>query len=278
MTWRRIAWVCGVLAAGSAAAAECGTPLVRVQSGDPRDLRHACEAVRRVLALLGDGHGLVLRARVEIRFLPVVEIDLRQGPVRVFGRYDPDARRADVASFGSPWLRAPRRATFGLAVDEDLHTGIIAHELAHALTRDNYRVAVPGVASDEYLAYAVQIATLRPDTLARVLAANPGVDFASLDDVTEMRHAVHPHRFGVGAYRHFAREGHGYMVEEVLSGRFLTFMPAMHTDGPEPLNEEGAPLPAPLPLRPIRTGIRPSSTSRTPPGAACARSGTRPAT
>jgi hypothetical protein len=118
----------------------------------------------------------------------------------VFCRNGPDARGAHVASFGSPWLRA----SFGLPVDEDLHTGILADAFAHALTRDNHRVAVPGVPSDECLASVVQIATLRPHTPSRVLAASLVEDVASLDDVTEMRHAVHPLRFGVGACRRFA--------------------------------------------------------------------------
>lgn len=150
----------------------------------------------------------------------------------MFGRYDHAARRAYVANFRYAWLRDPRRRSFGLPVDEELHIGISAHEQVHALTRDNYPAAVPHVTSDNDLACAVQTAALRPNRRARVLAAKPGADFASLDDILEMGHAVRPRRFGVGAERHIAREGHSTMVVEVLSGRFLTFMPEMHPDGP----------------------------------------------
>jgi hypothetical protein len=209
----------------SGARADCGTPLLRVDHSDPADLEHACEAWRRVSGFLVDRHGLRVAAPFDIVFTERVELDLGTERLRVLGHFDRQARVARVTSMSASWLGEPDRLMFRLPVDAELHTSVIAHELAHAVVLDNVRVAVPARTSGEYLAYVVQLMTMAPVTRARVLAEYEEGDFASLDDITEIRHLMRPHEFGVRAYRHFVREGHGYMLDLILSGGLQTDLP-----------------------------------------------------
>jgi hypothetical protein len=201
--------------------ADCGNPLLRVHYGHAIDLRHACEALRRVSAFLLADHGLRMATPIDITFVERAEIAFGTEHIRVLGLHDRTTRAILITTMTSDWLRQPDRLMFRLPVDEELHVSLIVHELVHALLKDNYRIAAPGFASDEYLAYAVQLATMEEGTRRRVLAAYEGADFASLDEINDIIHLANPHEFGVRAYRHFARDGHAYMVEMILSGRFL---------------------------------------------------------
>ncbi len=205
----------------------CGTSHLRIHYFHPVDRDHACEAWRRVSAFLLDGHGLRVTAPVELIFAERVELDFGPQRFRVLGHYDRMARIVRVTSMTADWLREPDRLMFRLPINEEMHTSVVAHELAHAVLLDNFRVAHPGRACGEYLAYVVQLATMEPGMRERVLAQYEEGDFASLDNITEICHLMRPHEFGVRAYRHFAREGHGYMLELILSGGLQTDLPPM---------------------------------------------------
>ncbi|WP_207538937.1 DUF6639 family protein [Sabulicella rubraurantiaca] len=207
--------------------ADCGTPLLLVRYTHPPDLDHACEAWSRVSAFLLGEHRLRLDAPVELVFSERVELGPETDRLRVLGHFERATRIVQITSIAASWLREPGRLMFRLPMDEELHVSLVAHELAHAILFDNFRVAEPGRACGEYLAYVVQIATMAPHARVQVLAQYPERDFATLDDITEIFHVFFPHEFGVRSYRHFVREGHAYMMELILSGGLQTDLPPM---------------------------------------------------
>lgn len=198
----------------------CGTHLLRVEHEHAVDLAHACTAWQRLARFLLDGHGLRLAAPVAIVFAERVEIDLGPEKLRVLGLNDRAARTIRVTSMTAAWLRDPDRLMFRQRVDEELHVSLIVHELAHAVLKDNYRIPVPSLVCDEYVAYVTQFATMDPATRARVVAGYPPGDFASPEEITQVCLMMAPHEFGVRAWRHYERIGHRDMIEAILTGRF----------------------------------------------------------
>jgi hypothetical protein len=201
------------------APAACGTPLLLVRHAHPVDLAHACEGWRRLAGFLLERHGLRVAAPIELRFAERVEVEFGPQRLRVLGYHDRAARLVHVTSMAAAWLREPDRLMFGQPVDEELHTSLVVHELTHAVLKDNYRIAAPGLACDEYLAAVVQFATMQPAMRGRILAAYPPGDFATTAEINDACFLLAPHDFGVRSWRHFAREGHGGMIEAILSGR-----------------------------------------------------------
>ena len=205
----------------------CGTPHLQVRYAHQADLDRACEAWRRVAGFLLEGLALRVAAPITLSFDERVDLAFGAERIRVLGYHDRTTRSIRITSAAAEWLKEPDRLMFRQPVDAELHTSLIAHELAHAVLLDNFRVPQPGRACGEYLAYVVQLSTMEAGARERVLAGYDPGDFDSVDQITEIYHLMRPHEFGVRAYRHFAREGHAYMVELILSGRLHTDLPPM---------------------------------------------------
>jgi hypothetical protein len=174
-----------------------------------------------VARFLLEGHGLRVAAPIAVAFAERVEIDLGPETLRVLGFSDRATRTIHVTSMAAAWLSDPDRLMFRLPVDEELHTSLIAHELAHAILKDNYHTGVaPSLVCDEYVAYVTQFATMDPAMRARVLAGYPPGDFASAEEITQVCLMMTPHEFGVRAWRHYERIGHRDMIGAILTGRF----------------------------------------------------------
>lgn len=203
----------------------CPDAPLRVSYTHAADLRRACDAWRRVADFLVVERGLRVAAPIDLVFVDRVELDLGPEKLRVLGHYDRTRRLARITSSSAGWLREPDRLMFGLPVDGELHTSLIVHELSHAVLLDNYRVAVPGRVCGEYVAYVVQLATMQQATREQVLSAYGPGDFGTLEEITEVCHLLNPHEFGVRAWRHFAREGHAYILDLILSGRVGVDLP-----------------------------------------------------
>jgi hypothetical protein len=203
----------------SAREGRCADAPLRVTFGVEAELAHACEAWRRVSAFLIEGNGLQVAAPIELVFTERVAVAFGAEELRVLGAYDRERRVARITSVSAAWLRASDRLMFGLPVETELYTSLIAHELAHAVLLDNMRLAVPGRVGPEYMAYVVQIETMAPPTRDRVLARYPDADFVSVTQITEAFHLMAPHAFGVSAWRHFRRDGHAYVLDMILTGR-----------------------------------------------------------
>lgn len=84
------------------------------------------------------------------------------------------------------------------------------------MVRDNVRVAVPGRACGE-----------APATRTQARAAYSPTDVDGPARITEVCHMLNPHAFGVRARRHFIREGHRTMPEQILSGQVGIDLPPL---------------------------------------------------
>ncbi len=203
----------------------CGDPLLRVAGFNETDFTHACEAFSRVKAYLLDEHKLRLREPVLIIFADRATADFGQHSYRVLGVNDREARQIRMTSFSSAWLHDEERLIYNMPISKEMHISLLAHELAHSILADNYQTNSRGFASEEYLAYSVQFATMNATLRDEILLLNPMEPFASTDDITDLYLMFNPHEFALRAYLHFLREGAARMLSQVLSGEFVTFLP-----------------------------------------------------
>jgi hypothetical protein len=130
-----------------------------------------------------------------------------------------------MTSLSTAWLHDEERLIYNIPMSKELHISLLAHELAHSILADNYQTNSRGFASEEYLAYSVQFATMNATLRDEILALNPMEPFATTDDITDLYLMFNPHEFALRAYLHFAREGATRMLSQVLSGEFVTFLP-----------------------------------------------------
>lgn len=203
----------------------CGNPLLRVAGFNETDFTHACEAFRRVRAYLLDEHKLRLLEPVLIIFADRATADFGQHSYRVLGVNDREARQIRMTSFSSSWLHDAERSIYNMPISREMHISLLVHELTHSILTDNYQTNSRGFASEEYLAYSVQFATMNATLRDEILSLNPMKPFATTDDITDLYLMFNPHEFALRAYLHFAREGATRMLGQVLSGEFVTFPP-----------------------------------------------------
>lgn len=190
-----------VATAPGVAATPCAGTRVSVAADNADDARFACRGVVEAVDFLAE-RGFAVRKPV---FVEVVEsIDVVPG-ASVLGIYDPKADVVKVLARSAFSLGTPGDTVLGLPIDDSLYTSIFAHEVAHAVIYQNLGGQKLPFAAHEYLAYAVQLATLSAPNRERVLARFPGAEFTELEEVSEIVLGLDPDRFAVKAYQHFRK-------------------------------------------------------------------------
>ncbi len=184
-----------------AAVSHCADSRVSVIHAGPPVAEAVCAAVGDALGFMA-AHGF----ETDLAFL--VEVVEEPGVPRTFGSYDRRGIRIEVLSPAACRRRGGGRL-FGLELDPALYRSIIVHEVAHLVARFNGEDALHDVAGQEYIAFTVQLGTLPPPLLERVLSRFDQPPFAREAEITALLHALGPEVFAVKAWRHFRQPGHG---------------------------------------------------------------------
>lgn len=190
----------GATAPGVAATPCAGTG-VSVAAENADDARFACRGVIEAVDFLAE-RGFAVRKPVKVEV--VESIDVIPG-ASVLGIYDPKADVVKVLARSAFSSGTTDDTVLGLPIDDDLYASIFAHEVAHAVIYQNLGGQKLPFAAHEYLAYAVQLATLSVPERERVLARFPGAAFTELEQVSEVVLGMDPDRFAVKAYQHFRK-------------------------------------------------------------------------
>ncbi len=219
-----LALVLSLLAVGRVQG-DCGLKNVAVETECEQDRRIACAGLHRALEFLSP-FGITLPQPMRIQFAErpgdvyLAEMGVPLGDAPASGYYDAGADRAVVRSSRVPV--AARPLAFGtLPMTDEMLTSTVTHEVVHHvyhhLCAGAGRVAEAPVS--EYLAYVVQIETLREAERDQVLALWPKKTLPSREAINLFLWALDPPRFGVMAYR-FHRLAPG-LFRDVLSGRHV---------------------------------------------------------
>jgi len=97
-----------------------------------------------------------------------------------------------------------------------------AHEMAHAIAADNFRVQRPTIQAHEYIAYVTMFATMPEAARVRMLDGLPGEGFDNDQQISATLFLLAPNWFGAEAYRHYRSLDYGpAFLRRVLSGEAL---------------------------------------------------------
>ena len=88
----------------------------------------------------------------------------------------------------------------------DVYESLVVHEVAHAIFREHVLDHKLPVAAHEYVAYAVQIASLPSNTRDAFLAVFPRQTPSGFGIFNDISLAMGPLRFGANAYRHLFKD------------------------------------------------------------------------
>lgn len=153
----------------------CSTKDSPVHSCDPVDAKLACEGAHDA--------NYFLKAQGFIVIKPVLIVIAQRLPL------------ADTATTGGFYLESSDGCNsdaarvvyilsysefkkfknwFHIPIESSLYRSLAAHEVAHAISDCNFKVATPSVQAKEYLAYVAMFATMAPAMRARILRKSPG--------------------------------------------------------------------------------------------------------
>jgi hypothetical protein len=208
-----------LLASGAAAAQRwvgpCDGQPVEVE-GDARHFAEVCAASVAALARLAE-LGLVPKRTIRV---VLVDTGILYNGHLAYGQYDGPQDRLELMSLAAIDDQQPRPSQFGEPIDDALYASLVAHELTHAVAQQHMRADKIGSPAQEYLAYAVQLATL-PEARREAIVAAAGVrGWETGDTVSNIYLGLNVHRFAVKSYLHlYGHPQRAEVVQTVLASR-----------------------------------------------------------
>ncbi|HEY5790495.1 MAG TPA: DUF6639 family protein [Gammaproteobacteria bacterium] len=190
------------LAAGPAAALAttllpCASQPIEVE-GDAAHAQEVCAAGLTTLARLAE---LGLAPARTIRIV-LVDAGILHGGDLAFGKYDGASDRLELMSPAAIASQQPPPQLFGQPMDGPMYVGLVAHELTHAVAAQAKRSDRLGSPAQEYLAYAVQLASLPAALRETIVAAAKVAAWEPGDEVSLVYLGLDVHRFAVKSYLH----------------------------------------------------------------------------
>ena len=136
------------------------------------------------------------------------------------GCYQQEAQKVFVLTYPE---YEKRQVWFGVPINRLMYSSLVTHEIAHAVAGCNFSISAPTHHAKEYVAYVAMFTMMNPTLRAHILE---NFSEAGLDNgfqFNEITYAFDPMRFGVEAYLHYLKQGHGdTFLLKVLSGKALT--------------------------------------------------------
>ncbi len=114
----------------------------------------------------------------------------------------------------------PTESYYSVLTSAELYESISAHEMAHALLWQNAKGHTLQTNAQEYLAFAVQIASMTPEARGRLLSKVPRGEVVDLSVFNAITLNMAREYFAALAYEHFRRpENHCRMLQSILLGQ-----------------------------------------------------------
>ncbi len=173
-------------------------PDVRVAAHSEADRDAACLGASLALDFL-TARGLTTEQPLTVTVTKTIEA-INGTPI--FGFFDPRTNVVQVASWAALTERAQPAQMFGMPLDRALYVSVFAHEVTHAIVHAHVDGRRLGHAAHEYVAYAVQIATMEDTLRQRVLSHHPWTGFSADTEINDLVLALAPFRFAALSYHH----------------------------------------------------------------------------
>lgn len=220
--------------ASPAAAAErrCAGTNATIYAESDADARMACAGAADAIAFLSE-QGLTVDTVMWIDILDSVFTSASDNPsFRVLGQFDPRKNRIMVTSTKGQREMAAEKPIFGIPYDEALFRSVVAHEVAHAIAEENFRVTEPSRLAHEYIAYIVQLATMPAPLRQQILEHETASAFSSELEINPMVYAMDPDLFAVKSYRHYRSASVGVtFIQSLLNRDLISIFPEWEDHG-----------------------------------------------
>jgi hypothetical protein len=213
-----------------AAAAErrCAGSNATIYAESDADARLACDGVADAVGFLSE-QGFTVDTVMWIDILDSVFAHRAENPAfRVLGQFDAEQNRIMVTSTKGQHEMAAEKPIFGVPApyDHALFRSVVAHEVAHAIAEENFRVDEPSRLAHEYIAYIVQLATMPANLQQQILERHPGPGFVSELEIHPIIYGMDPDLFAVKAYRHYRRPEVGVaFLQSMLHRDLISIFP-----------------------------------------------------
>lgn len=193
----------------------CNDTNIMVYAPDLADARSVCDGAVDAIRFLR-ARGLRTNQIFDVRVVDKLPSPI--GP-SAFGGYVQTERRAYLLMSSKI---AERGTVFNLPFDRALYRSLATHEVAHAISALNFRVANPPIEAVEYIAYTTMFSSLPRKYRNAALERFKNDEFANELRINRSVYLLDPFRFGLLAYKHFMTLGNGTrFLEQVLTGRAL---------------------------------------------------------
>lgn len=199
-------------------------PSVSVVATARVDADRICPYARRALTVL-EGLGLSPLRPIVIR---VTENSLASQGYEAYGTYNSRRDIIELMSYEAVFRYQRHPMMYDELFDPVHYGGAVAHEIAHAVFDHHSLGMSPGTAHQEYLAHAVQLASLPEERRKRILEKYDDIDaWQSGDAISDIYMALEPTRFAVKSYKHLmSLENPNEFVKILLNSKwFYVYIP-----------------------------------------------------
>ncbi len=173
----------------------------------------------------GAEHAVKLFAQCGLEALEPIRVHIEDDAIHVcgvdaFGAFDTKAQTIRLASSKACRAMAKTNPAYASLPFLKFYESIVVHEVAHQILRSHLGERPVSLATHEYVAYALQIASLPPDvrqTFLKPLNSKPPDDLGPFVDTVLL---MSPETFGALAYAHFSKSGNGCrFLTEIIEGK-----------------------------------------------------------
>lgn len=187
-------------------------PQVFIAATEDRDVAGICTAAAKAFNFL---------AQFKLTAQRPIHILLLEGPIalangKVHGSYNRDSDIILLTSFEAIVKQRGMSELYPGIFDEIHYSGLIAHEVAHAVIQHNL-VSGEQTIAQEYLAYSTQLGVMPEERRARIIAAVEGTAWEKGHVISAGYLALAPEKFAVKSYLHLvAQKNPRQFVESLL--------------------------------------------------------------
>jgi hypothetical protein len=185
---------------------------IEVLPGNSELAPRVCDVAAETEAVFA-GLGLTLSEPVEV----VLTDRISNAPDSCVALYDSETRRLEILTIECLSDGHGGLGSFHDLSPEVFFDSLIVHELTHAYLHQTG--ADLGRSAHEYLAYALQLDSLPPESRSMILDRTTLRSTIDIDDFDELLLAFHPLRYAAMAWRHFnAQSDRAAVVAAIVSG------------------------------------------------------------
>lgn len=194
----------------------------------PRDLKInliGASAEEQHVIRTGAEHAIELFAQCGLKALAPIRIQIEKEAIDIcgvdaFGAFDTAAQTIRLVRPEACREMAKTNPAYASLPFRKFYESLVVHEVAHQIFRSHLGGRSVSLATHEYVAYALQIASMAPEVrqaFLKPLNSKPPDDLAPFVDMVLL---MSPETFGALAYAHFSKPGNGCRIlTEIIEGK-----------------------------------------------------------